>query len=115
MKGLVQTGSLIGAAVASLASAAASICCIGPLGIALLGVNGAILAAGIKPYRPYLLFGSLVLIGLAFWGVYRGRRGRHGAACPTRSARITRLIVWISIVVWIGALAIGVAADNYWL
>ena len=72
MKQLVlRMGSLTGAASAALGSAAASICCIGPLAITLLGVQGAIVAAGIKPYRWYLLAGSFVLIGLAFWSVYR--------------------------------------------
>jgi len=66
-KRLFQAGSLFGGTVAAFTSAAASICCIGPLAIALLGVNGAILAAAFKPYRVYLLSGSLVLLAGAFW------------------------------------------------
>ena len=50
---LVEIASSIVGAGTALTSAAASICCIAPAGIAILGVNGAILAAGLKPYRPY--------------------------------------------------------------
>ena len=35
---LLQAGSVLGAAVGAITSAAAAICCIGPLAIALLGV-----------------------------------------------------------------------------
>ena len=41
----VPLGSLAGGVVAAVASAAASLCCIGPLALTLLGVNGMILAA----------------------------------------------------------------------
>ncbi|HYR48083.1 MAG TPA: mercuric transporter MerT family protein, partial [Candidatus Polarisedimenticolia bacterium] len=76
---LFQAGSLLSGTVAAVTSAAASICCIGPLAIALLGVNGAILAAAFKPYRVYLLSGSLVLLAGAFWSAYRRPPMRHGA------------------------------------
>src|SRR5260370_34181223 len=79
---LFQAGSPLRGTVAAATSAAASICCIGPLAIALLGVNGAILAAAFKPYRVYLLGGSLVLLASAFWSAYRRPPMRDGAACP---------------------------------
>ncbi len=46
----VDVGSVFGAVAGSVASAAAALCCVGPLALTLLGVNGMILAAGIKPY-----------------------------------------------------------------
>ena len=46
-----EVGSVVGSAVTALTSAAASACCIGPLAITLLGVNGVILAAAFKPPR----------------------------------------------------------------
>ena len=51
----VDAGSAFGAVAGSVASAAAALCCVGPLALTLLGVNGMILAAGIKPFRGYSL------------------------------------------------------------
>jgi hypothetical protein len=79
-------------------------------------VNGAILAAGLKPYRAYFLAASLVFIGLAFWAVYGGRRkSNDGAQCSVRSGRIARVILWIASALWFGAVMIQFAADRYWL
>ncbi len=112
--GLGANTSVVGALGAVLTSTAASICCIGPAGIALLGVNGAIFAAGLKPYRVYLLSGSLVLIGVAFWFAYR--RGTVGArACPVHIGRVKKVILWSSAALWVLAVAIQFAADRYWL
>ena len=112
--GLGANASVLGALGAVLTSTAASICCIGPAGVALLGVNGAIFAAGLKPYRIYLLSGSLVLIGVAFWFTYR--RGASGArACPIRIGRVKKVLLWSSAALWVLALAIQFAADRYWL
>lgn len=112
---VLQTGSLVGGALAALTSAAASICCIGPLAIMLLGVNGAIWAAGMKPYRPFLLTVSFVLLGLGFWGFYgRGKTGA-GAVCSVASRRVGRWVLWVSAVLWIGAVTIQFLADRFWL
>lgn len=110
-----KAGSLFGAASAALTSTAASICCIGPLGIALLGVNGAIWAAAIKPYRFYFLSGSLLLLGYAHWSMRRGDRCGEGEACSTRPRRISRFVLWGATVLWFAAVAIQFAADRYWI
>lgn len=110
----LRTTTLLGGMGAALTSTAASICCIGPAGIALLGVQGAILAAGIKPYRFYLLAGSLLLLALAFWSVY-GRRLRRGRACPVAAGRLVRSVLWVSLGMWLAAVVIQFAADRYWL
>ena len=118
MKQLVlRMGSLTGAASAALGSAAASICCIGPLAITLLGVQGAIVAAGIKPYRWYLLAGSFVLIGLAFWSVYRPppRKVTPGASCSIGAGRVSRLVLWTASGIWVAAVALNIAIDQQWL
>ena len=120
MKRLVlRMGSLTGAASAALGSAAASICCIGPLAITLLGVQGAIVAAGIKPYRWYLLAGSFVLIGLAFWSVYRPspRKVTAGASCSIGAGggRVSRLVLWTASGIWVAAVALNIAIDQQWL
>src|SRR5712671_7250211 len=105
-KRLFEVGSVVGSAVAAVTSAAASICCIGPLAIALLGVNGAILAAAFKPYRVYLLSGSLVLLAGAFWSAYRRAPPPDGAACPVPAGRWTKIVLWVALGLWIGAVVI---------
>ncbi len=114
-KRLFGATSLLGAAAAAVTSTAASICCIGPLAIALLGVNGAILAAAFKPYRFYLLAVSLGLLGGAFWSVYGGPRARDGAACPARRGRRTKIILWTGAALWVAALVIQYLANRFWL
>ena len=112
---LLQTSSLLGGAAAAVTSAAASICCIGPLAIALLGVNGAILGAAFKPYRVYLLTGSLVLLAGGFWGAYRRAPARGGTACSVPAGRRTRLVLWVALGIWIGAVVIQYLANRLWL
>ena len=115
---VADVGATMGSLAAGLTSTAASICCIGPLAITLLGVNGAILAAGIKPYRPYLLTASLLMLVFAFSRVY-GRRAQravsNGESCPVAASRWTRLILWVAAALWVFAVVIQVAADRYWL
>ena len=110
-----EVGSVVGSAVTALTSAAASVCCIGPLAIALLGVNGAILAAAFKPYRVYLLGGSFVLLVGAFWRAYRRTPGRDGAACPVPAGRWTKIVLWVALGLWIGAVVIQYLANQLWL
>ncbi len=104
---------MLGGVGGAITSAAASICCIGPAGVALLGVNGAILAAGLKPYRTYLLGGSLLLLASAFWSAY-GRMPRRGA-CPVGASRLVRWSLWLALALWVAAVAVQFAADRYWL
>lgn len=105
----------MGSAVTALTSAAASVCCIGPLAITLLGVNGVILAAAFKPYRWYILAGSFLLLVLAFRGAYWGWRVRPGAACGVRAGRATRLVLWVSATVWLAAVAVNLFVTEFWL
>src|SRR2546425_11137179 len=110
-----QTGSLVSGTVAAVTSAAASICCIGPLAIALLGVNGAILAAAFKPYRVYLLSGSLVLLVGAFWSVYRRAPARGGATCPVPAGGPARSGLWGGRGGWVGPGGTQCPAKRLWL
>jgi MerT mercuric transport protein len=112
---LFQTSSLLGAAAAAVTSTAASICCIGPLAIALLGVNGAILAAAFKPYRGYLLGASFALLAGSFWSVYGRRRVRDGVACPVLRRSWTKVILWTGVTLWVAALLIQYLANRFWL
>ena len=121
MKRVFDLGSGIAAAAAAVVSAVASVCCLGPIAIAVLGVQGAILAAGIKPYSAPLLAASLALLVLAFWAVYR-RPATGGdppvsgiRACRAGSRRTTRIVLWIAAAFWIGAVLVQFLVDLTWL
>ncbi len=102
---------MAGAVGAALTAAAAALCCVGPLALTLLGVNGMILAAGLKPYRFHLLLGSIFMLGLAFWVVYHPLRA-GGAACSRRSTRLIRLVLWLVTLVWAAAFVLQFVADK---
>ena len=110
---ITNVGTAAGAAGAAGASLAASICCIGPIAITLLGVQGAILAAGIKPYRPILLSVSAVLLLLAHWSLHRPIFG--GVSCGVAAGGFRKKLVWASTGLWVVALFIQFFADRFWL
>ena len=93
---------------------ASSICCIGPLAITLLGVNGAILGAAIKPYRPILLTVAAILLAFAYWRLRRSQDVVEGAICSIQAMRLQKTVLWAGVVIWIAAVGIGYAADQYW-
>ena len=120
MKRVFDLGSGIAGAGAAVASVAASVCCLGPIAVAVLGVEGAILAAGIKPYRAPLLAASLALLALAFWGTYRSpgggdRRTGDAQACRPGTHRITRIVLWVAAALWVGAVLIQFLVNLTWL
>ncbi|MFL5496800.1 MAG: mercuric transporter MerT family protein [Gemmatimonadales bacterium] len=90
---------------AALTAAAATLCCVGPAVVAIVGVGGAVAAAALKPYRLLLILVSVALLGFGFWLAYQPKAilGSGAVACPTGAGRLTRRIVWISAVVWLGA------------
>ncbi len=90
----LNLSALAGASSAALTSVASSICCIGSLAITLLGVNGAILGAVIKPYRPILLTAAAVLLAFAYWRLQRSRNVAEGAACKDKAMREQRTVLY---------------------
>lgn len=108
---IAEVGSLTGAVGAALTSAVAAICCIGPLALTLLGVNGMIFAAGLKPYRFQLLGASALMLALAYWMVYRPF-ATDGAACSPRTARLTKIVLWFATIAWAGAFIVQFVADK---
>lgn len=103
---LAAIGTSLAGMGAALTAAAATLCCVGPAVVAIVGVGGAVAAAGLKPYRPLLILVSMALLGLGFRLTYHPRAvlGSAGVACPTRAGRISTRIVWIAAGVWLAAL-----------
>lgn len=75
--------SLPAIVVAALAAIGASICCVVPLVLVLLGTSGAWVATltALDPWRPWFTAATLLCLALAYWSL-------HGPAsrCPTEDA-----------------------------
>lgn len=107
MRGIAAIGASLTGVGAAVTAAAASLCCIGPAMVSILGVGGAVAAVGLRPYRPLLILASLALIGVGLWFAYKpSLAGGLDAACPTRAGRISRSIVWIAVTLWLAAVSL---------
>jgi mercuric ion transport protein len=94
-RGLTVATSAIGAFAAAGLGALASLCCAGPAVLAVLGTSGAVAAAGLAEYRPYLLLLAFAVLGFGFWQAYRPVA--TGPACAIRTGRAIRVILWSSL------------------
>ena len=82
-----------------LAAIGASVCCVGPLLLLMLGIGGAWVASltALEPLRPWLIGATLLFLGLAFRRLYlQPQVCQAGKACaePTMLGR-QRWIFWI--------------------
>ncbi len=96
-----------------VAAVGASLCCIVPVTVVLLGVGSAALGAQLEPIRPFFLALTLFLVGIAFYQVYKPNKedcepGQSDAGPEGR--RRQRIIVWVAAV-----LAAVVAAFPYYM
>lgn len=88
---------------ATLVSAfAASICCIGPLAAAFLGLTGLGALVKYERYRPYFTGVTLALLASAFYLTYRPKPTAvcaPGSLCeeagPDRVQMLNRVVLWI--------------------
>lgn len=82
------------------AALGASLCCIVPVAVALLGVGSAALGAKLEPFRPYFLVLTLAILGFAFYQAYKPQKCEPGEACAVpASRRRQRVLLWIVAVV----------------
>jgi len=75
---LTHLGALLSAFLASL-------CCIGPLIVGLIGIGSAGAFAAVAAYRPYFFGLALLFLGYSFYQIYGRKRGN----------RRTRMVLWI--------------------
>ena len=114
MNSASSTRLLSGGAVAS--AVAASVCCFGPLVLAVLGLGGGALLLKLEPYRPFSLAAAALFLGAAFSLAYRRRPTEEcgGSACAVPSSRRgQRTMLWI--VAAIVALAAAFPYLSRWL
>jgi mercuric ion transport protein len=85
------------------AALAASLCCLGPIILALLGLGGGALLLKFEAYRPYFLGATALALGGAFLSTYRYSSSERCAPerdCPNPSARKRQKIaLWIVTVI----------------
>jgi mercuric ion transport protein len=94
----------LAASLSSITSAfLASICCVGPLLFALLGVGGAGLLLKLGPYRLHFMALTFALLGIGFYLTYRWPKtaplaeGSDACACPApRAHRASKIMLWIA-------------------
>ncbi len=89
------------------AAIGASLCCVGPFVLVLLGLGGSWMSTlvGLAPYRPIFIGLTLVLLA---WGFYRLHLVpcRAGTACAAPSVRRRqRVIFWLVAVLTLGLIA----------
>ncbi|MFQ5609663.1 MAG: mercuric transporter MerT family protein [Woeseiaceae bacterium] len=103
------TGGAIGiSAIASFIG----LCCIGPWAVALFGVSGAITMARWTPVRPYILAVAAVMLGWAFWRVYRRQPACDDGSCAAGPS------AWLKATLWLAAVMVVLAFfadDLQWL
>ncbi|MBI2787338.1 MAG: cation transporter [Elusimicrobia bacterium] len=99
------------AAIGAIVSAAlASVCCIGPLVFAALGLGSVGLAASLEQYRPYFLAAMAIFLGIGFLQVYRRRDQCSDGVCRTEAGGgLMKKALWIVTVA-----ALGMATFPSW-
>lgn len=107
MASLSVKGSLTAGALAAIG---ASICCVGPLVLLLMGIGGAWVAnlAALEPARPFFVGATLLFVTLAFRRLYLVPQVcEPGSPCADpRTVRRQRLMFWIVTVVLASLLAV---------
>lgn len=101
-----NTGSII---AATLAAIGASLCCVGPLVLLMLGIGGTWIStlASLEPYRPVFIGITLIFLFLAFRKLYivpRQCAPEDACALPA-TLRNQRIIFWVVTVVLIALLS----------
>jgi len=108
-----QTALLGGGAL--LAAIGASLCCILPIAVALMGVGSAALGARLEPYRPWFAGLTIAFLGFAFYRAYRPERCGPGESCaPPSRRRRQRVLLWVVAVIALALIAFPYYAPWLW-
>jgi mercuric ion transport protein len=85
---------LIGGAAAAVA---ASLCCIGPLVLVMLGIGGAWAAnlSLLEPYRPLLLGVAVVFLALAWRKIYAASCTPGTLCALPQTNRVYKFLFWL--------------------
>jgi copper chaperone CopZ len=97
--------SNISAAGSVLTAIVASVCCIGPALLALVGAGSIGAFGALESYRPYFIGLTVILLALAFFLTYR----KWEVACEDGSCKVVKAGKWNKIGVWTSAIIALVA------
>lgn len=86
----------------------ASLCCIGPAVLALVGAGSIGAFAAFEPYRPYFVGITVAILGLAFYLTYRKREVK----CEDGTCKVEGASKWNKISAWL-ATFFAVVAIGY--
>ena len=79
----------------TIAALSASLCCILPIAVAVLGAGSAAFAAQMEPLRPWFLGFTVLFLGFGFYRAYRPEACAPGESCAAPvNRRRTRTILW---------------------
>lgn len=102
MTTLPAKSSLPAVIVALLAAIGASVCCVVPLILVLMGISGAWIAhlTALDPWRPWFVTATLFCLGLAFWMLYGpwSRCRTEGTCVEPTVLRRRRFWLWTATV-----------------
>jgi len=98
--------------IGSLATAVvASLCCLGPAVVALIGAGSIGAFSAFETYRPYFIGLTAILLGVAFYMTYRKREVK----CEDGSCKIQGAGKWNKIGVWTAAFIAALAISYPYL
>jgi mercuric ion transport protein len=100
----LMTASASGAVLSAFL---ASLCCIGPLVFAVLGIGGAGLLVKFEAYRPYFTGLTAALLAAGFYFTYRepksaAANATEGPSCDCeqpKANRLGRVMLWVATVI----------------
>ncbi len=94
----------------TLAAIGASVCCVEPLVLLMMGIGGAWIASltALEPLRPWFIAVTFLFVGLAFSRLYFQQPAcEPGAACAQSSVlKRQRLIFWVVALVLLALLSV---------
>ncbi|MBZ0115206.1 MAG: mercury transporter MerT [Thermoanaerobaculia bacterium] len=91
---------------AVLAAFGASLCCILPVAVAILGVGSAAMGAKLEPFRPWFAGLTAAFLGFAFYQAYKPVECEPGEACAvSASRRRHRMVLWIVAIIAVALMA----------
>ena len=100
MKSSSQKVTLAGGLLAGLM---ASICCIGPVVFAILGVSGMSFVQKFEAYRPVFIGAAVVMLAIAFYFTYRKKPAKdctsESFCANPKSDRINKIVLWVATIV----------------
>lgn len=101
----VHKATLIGSVLTAIL---ASICCIGPIAFAVLGISGAGFILKFEAYRPLFIVLAVGLLGTAFYFTYKKKPAAEcadGTYCSNpKSVRINKIVLWFATVLVFAAI-----------